>query len=368
MDDVTGNNIRKTPLHPRHVELGARIVPFAGFLMPVEYSGTVKEHLSVRSAVGLFDVSHMGEVSVSGPEALAFLNGITTNDVSKLETFQAQYSAILNDRGGVIDDLVVYRRPEDYLLVPNAANADRVWRWLDAHAGAGVRLANLGEATGQIAVQGPKAPDLVQPLCSDDLTRIGYYRSTFARIGDVHCFVSRTGYTGEDGFEIYMDAAEAGVVWDLLMHASPSPEPCGLGARDTLRLEMAFRLHGSDMDETTTPLEAGLGWIVKMDKGDFVGKDALVRQLKQGIPKRIVGLRTESKRFPRHGYPVLAEEEVVGKVTSGGFAPSLGCGVALAYVDSAVASATSAFKIDIRGQVIDAVYQKGAFYRGASHK
>jgi aminomethyltransferase len=336
--------------------------------MPVEYSGIVNEHLSVRSTVGLFDVSHMGEISVSGPEAPAFLNGITTNDVSKLETFQAQYSAILNDRGGVIDDLLVYRRPKDYLLVPNAANSDRVWSWLSARAGDGVRLANLGEATGQIAVQGPKSPDLVQPFCSDDLAGIGYYHSRFARIGDVECFISRTGYTGEDGFEIYTEAAKTGVVWDLLMRGSPSPRPCGLGARDTLRLEMAFRLHGADMDEATTPLEAGLGWIVKMDKGDFVGKGALVGQMKRGIPRRIVGLKTESKRFPRHGHSVLVEGKVAGKVTSGGFAPSLGCGVALAYVDSGFASADNSFKIDVKGQVIDAVYHKGPFYKGASHK
>lgn len=362
------SSVKDTPLYRKHVELGARIVPFAGFRMPVEYSGIVEEHLSVRGGVGLFDVSHMGEISVSGPGALAFLNGVTTNDVSKLEPFQVQYSAVLNDDGGVIDDLLVYRRPEDYFLVPNAANADRVWGWLSAHAGEGVKLANLGEVTGQIAVQGPKSADLVQPLCSADLSGAGYYHSLFARIGDVECFISRTGYTGEDGFEIYTEAAKTGAVWDLLMQGSPSPKPCGLGARDTLRLEMAFRLHGSDMDETTTPLEAGLGWIVKMDKVPFVGKGALAAQMSRGIPKRIVGLKAESKRFPRHGYSVLVEGKVAGKVTSGGFAPSLGCGVALAYVDSAFASAANSFKIDVRGQMIDAVYNKGPFYKGASHK
>lgn len=365
---MIADSIKDTPLYSKHVELGARIVPFAGFRMPVEYSGIVEEHLGVRSAVGIFDVSHMGEISVSGPGALAFVNGVTTNDASKLEPFQAQYSAVLNDNGGVIDDLLVYRRPDDYLMVPNAANADRVWGWLNAHAGGRVRLFNLSEATGQIAVQGPKSQDLVQPLCSDDLTRIGYYHSLVTRVAGVECFVSRTGYTGEDGFEIYAAAAEIGAVWEGLTQGSPAPTPCGLGARDTLRLEMAFRLHGSDMDETTTPLEAGLGWIVKMDKGPFVGRDALAAQASRGVPKRIVGLRTESRRFPRHGYPVVVEGKAVGKVTSGGFAPSLGCGVALAYVESAFASASNSFKIDVRGQMIDAVYNKGPFYKGASHR
>jgi aminomethyltransferase len=316
----------------------------------------------------------MGEISVSGPGAMAFLNGVTTNDVSRLGMLQAQYSAVLNESGGVIDDLLVYRRPDDYLLVPNAANAGRVWGWLDARlaqageAARGVGLANLGDATGQIAVQGPKAPDLVQALCSSDMSGMSYYHSMFVRLGGIECFISRTGYTGEDGFEVYVGAADTAAVWDLLMQGSPRPKPCGLGARDTLRLEMAFRLHGSDMDETVTPLEAGLGWIVKMDKGDFVGRGALAEQSARGVPRRIIGLTTESKRVPRHGHSVLAGERVVGKVTSGGFAPSLGCGVALASVESAFASPGNKFKIDVRGQTIDAVYNKGPFYKTASHK
>jgi len=360
--------VKKTPLYAKHVELGANLVPFAGFCMPVEYAGIVKEHLSVRKSVGLFDVSHMGEVSVSGPGALAFLNRVTTNDVSKLAPFQVQYSTVLNERGGVIDDLLVYRRPDDYLLVPNAANTGRVWSWLRAQAGPDVKLANLSDATGQIAVQGPEAPGLLGPLASADLAGVGYYNSTYSRVGKVPCFISRTGYTGEDGFEVYCDAADTVAVWDLLARGKPGPSPCGLGARDTLRLEMAFRLHGADMDETTTPLEAGLGWVVKMDKGDFVGRGVLADQLAKGVPRRMIGLRTESKRFPRHGHPVLADGEVVGKVTSGGFAPSLGCGIALAYVDARVATKDHAFAIDIRGQMVSASFNKGPFYKEASHK
>ena len=347
--------------------LGGRIVPFAGYLMPVDYAGIVAEHLSVRQAVGMFDVSHMGEVTVSGPDALAFLNRMTTNDVARLEPGQVHYTTVLNERGGVIDDLLVYRRAADYLLVPNAANAAKVWAWLTASAGVGVKLQNLGPATGQIAVQGPKAPDLVQPLCSADLSRLGYYRFVEGEVGGVGCLISRTGYTGEDGFEIYAAEGETGAIWDRLAAGSPKPQPCGLGARDTLRLEMAFRLHGSDMDETVTPLEAGLGWVVKMDKGDFVGRAALAAQNAQGVPRRLVGLKTESRRVPRPGHRVLADGKEVGVVTSGGPSPSLGGGVALARVEAGAFKAPG-FKIEVRGEMIDAAPVKGPFYKQASHK
>jgi aminomethyltransferase len=344
------------------------MVSFAGFYMPVEYSGIVGEHQSVRKEAGIFDVSHMGEISVTGEDARGWLNQMTTNDVSKLALFQGQYTTVLNDRGGVIDDLIVYKRADDYLLVPNASNSDRVFQWLVGKAAKGVRLENQTRATGQIAVQGPKAFDLVGRLLSNDVSHLGYFHSMLSRIGDVDCFISRTGYTGEDGFEIYMDAAKAERVWDLIMDGSPRPQPCGLGARDTLRLEMAYRLHGSDMDETTTPLEAGLGWVVKMDKGDFVGKEALRTQTEHGVSRRLIGLRSDSRRVPRHGCPVVVEGKEVGKVTSGGFSPSLQCGIALAYVDSAWASRDRAFKIDVRGQLIDAAFEKGPFYKKASHK
>jgi aminomethyltransferase len=364
----TEKPIGQTPLHARHVALGAKMVPFAGFEMPVEYAGTVQEHLSVRQAVGIFDVSHMGEIRVSGPDAPAFVNRMITNDASKLKVFQVQYTALLNDSGGIIDDLLVYRLPDCYLLVPNAANAARVWSWLGSRATAGVTLRNLSAETGQIAVQGPRAPEVVQPLCRDDLSGLGYYHSMQCRIADVDCLISRTGYTGEDGFEIYVEAGAAAGVWDRLLAGKPAPQPCGLGARDTLRLEMAFRLHGADMDETTTPLEAGLGWVVKMDKPDFTGKDMLATQMKQGLARRLVGLKTESRRLPRRGHAVLVDGRAVGQVTSGGPSPSLGGGVALAYVESAQASSDKAFKIDVRGQLVDATFNKGSFYKRASHK
>jgi len=265
------------------VKLGGKMVAFAGFWMPVEFSGIVSEHQSVRQAVGLFDVSHMGEIAVRGAGALKWLYWVTTNDLAKLALFQGQYTTILNDRGGVIDDLIIYRRPDDYLLVPNASNKDRVLGWLTSHVRPGVAVEDLSAATGQIAVQGPLAADLVASIGDDSLREIAYFHSGNFTLAGVPCLVSRTGYTGEDGFEIYCEAARTGKIWDSLMAAKPEPRPCGLGARDTLRLEMAYRLHGADMDETTTPLEAGLGWVVKMDKGDFIGKAALRNQMERGV-------------------------------------------------------------------------------------
>jgi aminomethyltransferase len=356
---------KKTPLYQRHVDLGGHMVPFAGYAMAVQFSGIVDEHLSVRSGVGIFDVSHMGEISVSGDGALEYVNRLTTNDASKIDLCQAQYTAMLNDDGGVIDDLVVYRRKYDYLMVVNAANVPRDIAWVTEHAPANVHIENQSDDTGQIALQGPKAIGIMREVCDDgeNVAKLGYFRSMGVCIGNALCLVSRTGYTGEDGFEIYTEAGKTAGVWDTLMNQIPSPKPCGLGARDTLRLEMAFRLHGSDMDETTTPLEAGLGWIVKIEKGDFFGREALVRRMQAGIPRKLIGLKSQAKRFPRHGSKVLVGDRPVGVVTSGGFSPSLGSGIALAYVDSDRAKRDLDFKIDVRGQLIDATYVKGPFYK-----
>jgi aminomethyltransferase len=359
---------RKTPLYDRHVRLGGRMVEFAGFSMPVQYAGIVEEHRAVRAGVGVFDVSHMGEFTVSGPRALEFLNSVTTNDVAALEPYQAQYSAMLNHDGGVIDDLVLYRRPSDYLLVVNAANTARDLEWLRDRLTAGVELADLSDSIGQIAVQGPRAGDVVVPLAGNGVADLGYYHAMETQVDGVPCLLSRTGYTGEDGFEIYVEAARAGRVWDAVLAGSPEPAPCGLGARDTLRLEMAFRLHGSDMDETTTPLEAGLGWIVRMDKGDFIGRDALARQKEKGLEKKLIGLKTQGRRFPRHGFAVMAGDEQAGEVTSGGFSPSLECGIALAYVRTPLARKDSDLSIDVRGERLNAEFVKGPFYKNASHR
>jgi aminomethyltransferase len=358
---------RETPLYRKHVDLGGRMVSFAGFLMPMQFSGIVEEHRAVRSTVGIFDVSHMGEISVSGRGALAYVNRLTTNDASALDLCQAQYTAMLNEGGGVIDDLLVYRRKFDYLLVVNAANTARDLAWIQQHAPGGVRVEDQSEATGQIALQGPMAASAMSPVCDSNVADLAYFRSMKAEIAGVTCLVSRTGYTGEDGYEIYMDASHAGRVWDALMASEPAPAPCGLGARDTLRLEMAFRLHGSDMDETTTPLEAGLGWVVKLEKGDFFGREVLLRQTEEGLQRRLIGLKTESKRFPRRGCAVVADDRRVGQVTSGGFAPSLGCGIALAYIEADTARRSTEFRIDVRGELVPAAFVKGPFYKRPRH-
>lgn len=359
---------KKTPLYEKHVELGGSMVEFAGFSMPLKFSGIVEEHTAVRKSVGVFDVSHMGEFKVSGDAALEFLNMVTTNDVSALEPYQVQYSAILNEDGGIIDDLVLYRRAADYLLVVNAVNTARDYEWLSSRLIDGARLDNVSDQIGQIAVQGPMAGRLMGPLAGDDLSRLGYYRAMESTVAGVKCLISRTGYTGEDGFEVYADASTAPRVWDAVSTGSPAPVPCGLGARDTLRLEMAFRLHGSDMDETTTPLEAGLGWIVKMEKGRFIGSEVLAGQKRDGLKRRMVGLKSSSRRFPRRGCSVWVGEEKVGNVTSGGFSPSLDCGIALAYVAAPFAKRDSDFRIEVRGEKVKAEYVKGPFYKKGSHK
>ncbi len=354
---------KRTPLFERHVKAGARIVTFAGFLMPIEFTGIVEEHLSVRNSVGIFDVSHMGEISISGEGALDYVNRLTTNDASKLDVCQAQYSTMLNNSGGIIDDLLVYRRRFDYLLVVNAANTEKDFAWIYENRPSGVRVENQSEATGQVALQGPRAVEIMVRTCDGNVADLGSFRSMVASIGGVSCLVSRTGYTGEDGFEIYADADRIGLIWDTLMETKPLPKPCGLGARDTLRLEAGMRLHGADIDETTTPLEAGLGWVVKFDKGDFFGKQALLEQKAKGLQRKLIGLKSFSKRFPRRGYRVVVDGKEVGRVTSGGFSPSLECGIAFAYVDKEFAKEGTDFKIDVRGHLIDATMVKGPFYK-----
>jgi aminomethyltransferase len=363
--------LRQTPLFEEHVRLGGKMVPFAGYAMPVQYpSGTQAEHRAVREAAGLFDVSHMGEFQLAGPEALDVIQAVTVNDASRLEVGQAQYSALCQEDGGVIDDLLVYRlAEEEYLLVVNAANRAPDWAQVGTHArGRKVELEDRSDATGLLALQGPAAPRFLQPLTDLPLEDVRYYRCEPGRVAGVDALVARTGYTGEDGFELYLPAAETPAVWRALLEAGTEegPLPAGLGARDTLRLEMGYALYGNDLDREHTALEAGLGWIVKLEKGPFVGREALARQKEAGVPRRLAGLRLTTRGFPRPGYPVVAEGEEVGRVTSGTVSPSLGVGIALAYLPAELASPGTEVAIRVRDREIPATVRRPPFYTEGS--
>jgi aminomethyltransferase len=355
---------RRTPLYETHVRAGARLVEFAGWEMPVQYAGILAEHEAVRTRVGLFDVSHMGEVVFRGPRALEALNRVFTNDLSKIADGQAQYGCLCRESGGIVDDVVVYRRSaEDLLVCVNAGNRAKDFEWLAGHAG-GADVKDESDDWAQLALQGPLAAQLLQRLAKVDLSQLRSYRFTSGEVAGVACLVARTGYTGEDGFELFCPAADGPRLWSALVEAG-GPErivPCGLGARDSLRLEMAYRLYGSDMDDSTTPLEAGLAWVVKLDKGDFVGRDALRRQREQGVARKLVGFTLTDAGIPRHGYPVLQDGRKVGEVTSGTRSPTLEIPIGLAYVPTALAAEGSSFAVEIRGRAAAARVVKTPFY------
>jgi aminomethyltransferase len=354
----------RTPIYDRHVRANARIVEFAGWEMPVQYAGILAEHEAVRTRAGLFDVSHMGEVVFRGPRALEALQRAFTNDLSKVTDGQAQYGCLCRENGGIVDDVVVYRRSaEDLLVCVNAANRAKDFEWLSAHAG-GADVKNESDAWGQLAVQGPLAAQLVQRLTRANLSQVKTYRFTQGDVAGIPCTIARTGYTGEDGFELFCPADRTGALWDALLEAGKPEglEPAGLGARDSLRLEMAYRLYGSDMNDDTTPLEAGLAWVVKLDKGEFVGRAALQRQKEQGVPRKLVGFTLTDPGIPRHGYAVLQDGKKVGEVTSGTKSPSVGISIGLAYVPPALAAEGSTFAVEIRGRAAAARVVKTPFY------
>ena len=356
--------LKRTPLHSAHVKAGARMVEFGGWDMPVQYSGIIDEHRRVRSAVGLFDVSHMGEFEVEGPGALAALQTLTTNDVSTLEVGQIQYSLLCYPEGGVVDDLTVYRlAPDRYMITVNASNIDKDWAWVTAHGG-GAQWRNISAQTGLIAVQGPRAEDLVSGLADIDVRAIGYYRFARGTVARVSTLVSRTGYTGEDGFELYAPWDETERLWSALIEAGTKVDvaPIGLGARDTLRLEMRYALYGNDIDQTTNPLEAVLGWVVKPAKGDFIGKPAIERVRAEGPKRKLVGIEMADRSVARHGYPVLSGGRRVGEVTSGTFGPSVEKSIAMAYVETPLAAIGTAVDIEIRGQARQAHVVKTPFH------
>ena len=358
-------SLKRTPLYAAHVKAGARMVPFGGWEMPVQYRGIVEEHRTVRAAVGCFDVSHMGELEVEGPGALAALQRLTTNDVAALETGQVQYSVLCYPHGGIVDDLTVYRlAAERYMITVNASNIDKDWAHVTEGGEGNARWRNVSDATGLIAVQGPRAEALVGRLADVDVTRIGYYRFAEGRVAGAPALISRTGYTGEDGFELYVGAGDSERLWDALLEGgrADGAAPIGLGARDTLRLEMRYALYGNDIDDTTNPLEAGLGWVVKPAKGEFIGREAIERVRAAGPARRLVGVEMTERAVARHGYPVVKDGAAVGVVTSGSYGPSVDRYIAMAYVASAHAAVGTELGVEIRGQAKSARVVKTPFH------
>ncbi len=356
--------LKRTPLYAAHLKAGARMVPFAGWEMPVQYTGIIEEHRATRAAVGLFDVSHMGEFEVEGPAALAALQGLTTNDVGALAEGQVQYSVLCYPDGGIVDDCTVYRLAVDrFMVTVNAGNIDKDWAWVREHGG-GARWRNMSDETALIAVQGPRAEALVGRLADGDITPIGYYQFARRTVAGAPALVSRTGYTGEDGFELYVAALDAEKLWSNLVNEGirDGVTMVGLGARDTLRLEMKYALYGNDIDETTNPLEAGLGWVVKLGKGEFVGRAALERMRAQGPTRKLVGLEMTERAVPRHGYPVLKDEARLGVVTSGSYGPSVDKYIAMAYVPVTHAGLGTDLGVEVRGQVKAAHIVRTPFY------
>ena len=349
--------MKKTPLNHAHRELGARMVDFGGWDMPVQYSGVIEEHLAVRQAAGLFDVSHMGEVEVSGANALAFIQHLTINDAAKLVDGQVQYSAICYPEGGVVDDVTLYRfNGSHFLFCVNASNIEKDFDWMQQvlreSALKDVTLTNRSEEFAQLALQGPKAVAILAGLTDVSLDGLAYYHFCEGMVAGEKMIVSRTGYTGEDGFELYLPASAAVAVWQKLM-AAGTPHgllPIGLGARDTLRLEKGYALYGHELSRDISPLEAGLAWITRLDKVDFVGKAALVAQKAAGVPRRRIGLVMEERGIPRDGYPLFAGDREVGVVTSGTMSPTLKLGIALALVEPAAAGLDEELEVAVRSR------------------
>jgi len=370
---ATAPQLKRTPLNNAHRQLGGRMVDFGGWDMPVQYpAGTIEEHLRTRNHAGLFDVSHMGEIDVRGADAIAFVDKLTSNDVTKLVDGQAQYTTLTKPEGTIIDDLVVYRFAADHLLlVVNASTTDKDWEWIKSHqSGESVELNNVSADYCQLALQGPDAQSILQKLTSLPLEEIKYYRFTRGSVDGVEGIISRTGYTGEDGFEVYAPANRAEQLWNKIldtgnMGTPTGVLPCGLAARNTLRLEAGLALYGHEIDETTTPLEANLGWICKLDKGDFIGREALAKQKEAGVKRKLVGFEVTDRGIARDDQEVLIDGERVGKVTSGSPAPFLKKNIGLAYVPVEFANVGQAINIDVRGRLVGAQVVKTPFYKRA---
>jgi aminomethyltransferase len=358
------NTLKKTPFYAKHSSLGAKIVEFAGFHMPVMYTSIKEEHLAVRQKAGLFDVSHMGEFLVEGEDAESFLNYLTLNDVSSLIDFQAQYSAMCYPDGGIVDDLIIYRfKKNKYMMVVNAGNIQKDFDWVKKNLKGKVSVKNASDDYALLALQGPESMKILKKLVDFDPQSVGFYHFLKGTVAGIPMIVSRTGYTGEPGFEFYHKPEEGEKLWDALFDAG-NPyglKPAGLGARDTLRLEMKYCLYGNDIDDTTNPLEAGLGWITKLDKEDFIGKQALVRIKESKPARKLVGFTLLERGIPRHGYPVYSKDEEVGVVTSGTQSPGLDQPIGLAYVRRDCAKTGTPLEIGIRNKKIQAKIVKTPF-------
>lgn len=367
---MTETTLVRTPLFDRHVALGARLVPFAGWEMPIQYAGILAEHQAVRTAAGLFDVSHMGEIEVRGEGAVAFVDSVTTNSVAALPAGGVQYSLILRPDGGILDDVLVYRLEKSVLLVVNAANAEKDLAWIRGRAPRDASVLDRSRDLALLALQGPAAARILEDAGGGAFTGLRYYHAAEGRLAGHPAVVSRTGYTGEDGFEVCVESERAGDVWDLLMEAGRPRglAPAGLGARDSLRLEVRYCLYGNDIDEMTNPFEAGLGWTVRMEKGEFVGRDALERARAAGAARRLVGFVAEGREIPRHGYALRAGGRAAGAVTSGGFGPTVGKGIGMGYVPAEQAAPGGIVEVDCRGKWAAARIVKGPFYPPRTHK
>ena len=358
--------IKKVPLNDLHEELGAKMIPFAGYNMPVRYSSDKEEHLTVRNGVGVFDVSHMGEFILKGPEALSLIQWVSSNDASKLVDGQAQYSCLPNDQGGIVDDLLVYKlKDEEYMLVVNASNIEKDWNWIRSQNRWGVEMENISDEIVLLAVQGPKAVATLQKLTESDLNEVKFYTFLKGTLAGKEMIISATGYTGSGGFELYINKEDAEVVWNKVFEAGEEFEikPIGLGARDTLRLEKGFCLYGNDITEQTSPVEAGLGWVTKFTK-EFVNSESLSQQKAEGIDRKLVGFQMIDRGIPRQGYELTdANGEVIGEVTSGTMAPSLNVGIGLGYVTKSLSVPGTEIFVKIRNKSLRAGVVKPPFLK-----
>lgn len=355
--------IKKTALYDVHLKSGAKIIEFAGYMMPISYRGIIAEHLKVRSSVGIFDVSHMGEIEFKGENALEMVQRITINDASRLKEYQAQYSAMCYRDGGIVDDLLVYRFPNKYLMVVNASNREEGYKWIIENKMDGVEIDDVSDSITLIAVQGPNSIKTLQKLTEINLEKMKYYHFAESFLAGSNVVISRTGYTGEIGFEVFVSIEDSEYIWDKVMEAGKEfdIEPIGLGARDSLRLEKKYCLYGNDITEKTNPLEAGLGWITKFEKGDFIGRDVLLKIKREGIKRKLIGYVVVEKAFPRKGYKLFKNGEFIGETTSGIFSPSIQKGIGMGYVKKEFSEVGCSFDVVIRGENVKAEVVKTPF-------